>query len=309
MSNVCLSVKNVSKIYSSDLLKKSVKAVDDLSFNVREGECTGFLGHNGAGKTTTIKMILGLTKENSGKVLFKNSPIDKETKSKIGYMAEINKLPQHLSCYEALKYHCMLFGLKNEKELIELKLREVQLWEHKSKKLKDLSKGMGRRISWAMATVHSPELLILDEPFSGLDPKGRILIEKLINKQKSQGISILLCTHEIDAISRICDNFYIINKGKLVFDSQDDKNTHVPKYDLTISRDSDWLEEYKTKKKLAHWDLIETDSKNNTDIAFSQEEDCRAWFNALIEDKYLRDIISYQKSSDHLKQLLLQYFN
>ena len=100
MSNVCLRVQNVENI--ENILKKSVKAVDDLSFNVREGECTGFLGHNGAGKTTTIKMILGLTKENSGKVLFKNSPIDKETKSKIGYMAEINKLPQHLFAMKPL---------------------------------------------------------------------------------------------------------------------------------------------------------------------------------------------------------------
>ena len=135
-------------------------------------------------------------------------------------MAEINKLPQHLTCLEAIRYHCMLYDIENKEELIKKKLEEVELWEHKSKKLKDLSKGMGRRISWAMATIHAPELLILDEPFSGLDPKGRILIERLIGEQKNRGISILLCTHEIDAVSRVCDNFYVINNGKLVFDSQ-----------------------------------------------------------------------------------------
>ena len=147
MNDVYLNVQNISKIYNQDLLKRPVKAVENLSFQVRTGECTGFLGHNGAGKTTTIKMILGLTKEDTGSIHFKGLPINPSIKSKIGYMAEINKLPQHLTCLEAIRYHCMLYDIENKEVLIKKKLEEVELWEHKSKKLKDLSKGMGRRIS------------------------------------------------------------------------------------------------------------------------------------------------------------------
>ena len=98
--------------------------------------------------------------------------------SNFGGMAETSKLPSHLTCYEALKYHCMLYDIQDETSLIDEKLKEIELWDHKNKRLSELSKGMGRRISWALATIHKPKLLILDEPFSGLDPKGRILIEK-----------------------------------------------------------------------------------------------------------------------------------
>ena len=157
-----------------------------MSFEVLKGKCTGFLGHNGAGKTTSIKMILGLTNITSGSIEFEGENIKSVSNSNFGYMAETSKLPSHLTCYEALKYHCMLYDIQDETSLIDEKLKEIELWDHKNKRLSELSKGMGRRISWALATIHKPKLLILDEPFSGLDPKGRILIEKLIVEEKEK---------------------------------------------------------------------------------------------------------------------------
>ena len=240
-----LQFENLSKTFKQDLFKKPQIAVNGVNCGFRTGACTGFIGHNGAGKTTSIKMVFGLIHPTEGRVLFKGNPIKNIDKKLIGYMPETNKLPKMLNSEEILKYHLKSFkpkGLtpRGYNDRIEGKLREVGLLDHRKKRVANLSKGMGRRLAWAQATIHDPELIILDEPFSGLDPIGRHLIAELIEKLKSKNVSIILCTHELWSVEALCNDVHILNNGKLVYSSSlaKDEIENKANFELTIGFDT-----------------------------------------------------------------------
>lgn len=234
-STITLDLQGLKKTFSSDLLEKSQVVIDNLSCSFPEGKCTGLLGHNGAGKTTTIRMILGLIRPDEGKILFYGSPITTADKAEIGYMPEIKKLPNALTPREVLKGHLNLFKKpRNPKQIIEEKLEQVGLANHQNKKIQHLSKGMARRLAWAQATIHNPKMLIVDEPFSGLDPLGRRQMQSWIEEQKKHGTTILLCTHELWTVQALCDDIHILNKGKLVLTSIDREGT-APSQDVVVT--------------------------------------------------------------------------
>lgn len=199
-----LECKNIKKTYK----KKCV--VDNLSFSVEEGEVFALLGANGAGKTTTIKMILNLTRNDGGKIVKRNN-------ISIGYSPDTPYFPQFLSGYEILEYYGKLQRISHKqlKKQISDLLLLVGLEEDKVK-VKNYSKGMLQRLALAQALLGEPELLILDEPTAGLDALGRIEIINIIHNLKEQGITIIINSHILNDIERVCDRGIILHKGKLL---------------------------------------------------------------------------------------------
>ena len=314
-SSAILEIRNLKKVFEKDLFKKKQIVIDDLSCMFPQGKCTGFMGHNGAGKTTTIKTIFGLLRPDSGDIYFKGKPLKLEDKRVIGYMPETNKLPSNLTCHEILVNHLRIFRpskypKKDFKELVEKKLREVNLWDHKDKKVSGLSKGMGRRLSWAQATIHDPQLIILDEPFSGLDPLGRVMMAKLINKLRDEKKSIILCTHELWTVNEVCDELHIVRDGKLAYSSLTPLEGQIPRpimnYQLLCSGLSpEKIEEIKSRESLCEWDYI-----HHRDylikLGFGEYTEACQWLTALINEGVV--ILDFSKKKGFEEDELLVYF-
>ncbi len=236
-----IEVKKLNKSYRGNFYEKKNQVLKDISFAIEKGTCTGLIGHNGAGKTTTLKVILGLIRPGSGSVLLNGKDITRDDRKNIGYMPESDRLPMRLNCIEVLYLQLHLMGIivKNKKEFCLQRLDKVGLKNHNKKLVSKLSKGMRRRLAWAVANISDPDLLILDEPFSGLDPVGRRDIVGWIEDAKLQSKTIILCTHELWSISKLCERLVILKQGSVVYrseDSQDQSKTYsflVPLHDLS----------------------------------------------------------------------------
>jgi len=236
MSERILEIRNLYKVYDNEVFKKKVFAVDDLNADFQTAQVSAILGHNGAGKTTTMRMILGLVRPNRGSILFRDRPISYRDRQIIGYMPEINRLPQLLTPEEVLKWHISCYpNVRSSKAFIDECLDRAGLTMHKKKKIKDLSKGLGRRVAWTLATSHDPELLILDEPLSGLDPVGRNQFSEWISEFKMSKKSIILCIHELDLVTKLCDQVYMIKQGKIIYDSKLDPKAFRGQWQLSVS--------------------------------------------------------------------------
>src|SRR5450432_112947 len=215
-----IEVKGLTKIYGEQ------KAVDDISFSAAKGEIVGFLGPNGAGKSTTMKIITGYLLADAGTATVcgidvKDQPL--ETKKKIGYLPEANPLYYDMYVREYLDFIAGVHEIKNKKEKIEEVITTVGLSPESKKKIGQLSKGYKQRVGLAAALIHNPEVLILDEPTTGLDPNQIIEIREVI-KQLGQNKTILFSSHILQEVEAICDRVVIINKGNIV---ADDKLTNL----------------------------------------------------------------------------------
>jgi ABC-2 type transport system ATP-binding protein len=309
-----LEVKNLRKVFDQDLFKKKQVVLDDLSFGFPEGSCTALMGHNGAGKTTTIRTIFGLIKPDQGEVFFRGRPLTLEDKRLIGYMPETNKLPLNLTCEEILSHQLRVFNPKeikpkHYKEAIEKQLREVGLWEHRRQRVGKLSKGMGRRLSWAQAVIHRPELIVLDEPMSGLDPAGYKLMIHLINQLRERRTSIVLCTHDIWSIKETCEQVYIMKKGKLVYSSLTMVGASPVQnlqHFLAISGTSlESLRSMQESNRLPAWGDLRTQSYR-TELWFKDYSDAAKWLQACLVNGLL--VVDFRKSSGLDEAHLLSFF-
>ncbi|MBR2705399.1 MAG: ABC transporter ATP-binding protein [Clostridia bacterium] len=206
-----IELKNVTKKYGD------FKALDDVSFKIEKGEIVGFLGQNGAGKTTTMKIITGLIEPTEGQVFINNEPIGKKNKTKIGFMPENTPLYDSLTVKEFISFMAEIKGLKRadrKKEAANL-ISKLNLQSVENKVIKNLSKGYKQRVSLAGVLVGNPEVLILDEPNVGLDPKQIIEVRNLITSLKGDH-TILLSSHILTEINQICDRVIIIDNGKII---------------------------------------------------------------------------------------------
>ena len=198
-----------------------VNAVDGLSLSLGKGEIMGFLGTNGAGKTTTIKMLIGLLKPSAGRVaLFGDGdPSDPAVRAKIGYMPEIAYYYPYLNARELLSFYGGICGMdaKTVKARTDELLEAVDLKDAAKRPLKTYSKGMLQRAGIAQALLNDPELLILDEPFTGLDPLARIHFRELMRSLKEKGKSIFFSSHELGETELLCDRVAIMKKGRCVY--------------------------------------------------------------------------------------------
>ena len=197
-----------------------VKAVENLTLSLGKGEVTGFLGTNGAGKTTTIKMLIGLIRPTSGTVrLFGGDPSDAKTRLRIGYMPEIAYYYPYLNVRELLSFYGGVCGMdkKTVKSRTDELLEEVELADVAKRPLKEYSKGMLQRAGIAQALLNDPDLLILDEPFTGLDPLARIHFRELLKRLRGKGKSIFFSSHELGETELLCDNVAIMKKGRCIY--------------------------------------------------------------------------------------------
>jgi ABC-2 type transport system ATP-binding protein len=214
-----LSIKNLSKDFRNHWTYKKIPAIKNLSFDVLRGETFGFLGHNGAGKTTTIKTILGLLKQTSGEIFYQGRPLrNAADRASIGYLPELPYFYEHLSVEETLRFFLELYDLSStvlREQLIEETIERVQLGHKRKAPVKTLSKGLQQRLAFAQAIIHSPQLLFLDEPFSGLDPLGRIDLRNLILDLKKSGTTIILSSHILSDVEFLCDRVAIMANGVL----------------------------------------------------------------------------------------------
>ncbi len=210
---------NISKIYKTKHLfsvRKSI-ALEDFSFGIKRGEIVGLLGLNGAGKTTIMKLLAGLIFPNSGEILIGGiNPIFPQAKEKIGFLPELPYFYPYMTCVEILTYYAGLSGLQGHEAKIDEVIGKVGLTEHVSKKISEYSKGMMQRLGLAQAILHKPELLILDEPVSGLDPLAIHEVRNLIAGINKEGTTVFLSSHSISELEKICHRVIILSKGKIV---------------------------------------------------------------------------------------------
>ena len=222
-----LKVSHVTKKYGR------LTAVNDLSFEVNEGEIFGLLGLNGAGKTTTFRMILGLLDDYTGEITFNGKKIDYSVTDQIGFLTEERSLLTKLTVLEQITYYGVLKSLK-EKEIekkLDYWLDRFDIKEYKNKKIKELSKGNQQKIQFISAIIHEPKLLILDEPFSGLDPINVELFKSVILELQKKGTSIIFSSHRMEHVELFCEKLVVLVKGKSVLSGRlvDIKNDYKKK--------------------------------------------------------------------------------
>ncbi|WP_026692643.1 ABC transporter ATP-binding protein [Peribacillus kribbensis] len=207
-----LEIKNVSKEFGS------FTAVNSLSFVIPENEMFGFLGGNGAGKTTTFRMILGLLEPTRGEIHWNGEKIDYSKSSKIGYLPEERGLYPKLKVKDQIVYLARLRGMDKAAALRELEywLDRFKVPEYLNKKVEELSKGNQQKIQVIAAIIHKPELLILDEPFSGLDPVNVELLKDAVMELKAKGTTIVFSSHRMEHVEELCENLCIMHKGSPV---------------------------------------------------------------------------------------------
>lgn len=197
-------------------------AVNDLSLQVHRGRVFGLIGPNGAGKTTTIRMIVNITVPDSGRVALFGQPMSTALQDRIGYLPEERGLYRKMKIGEQLRFFAELKDLKGREadERIDQWLAKLQLSEWKHKRAKDLSKGMQQKIQFITAVIHDPDLLILDEPFSGLDPVNVEVMKQTILEKKAEGKTIILSTHQMEIAEKLCDDVCMINRAHKVLDGK-----------------------------------------------------------------------------------------
>jgi ABC-2 type transport system ATP-binding protein len=209
-----LELRRVTKLYTG------IAAVDDVSFIVPAGEISGYLGPNGSGKSTTLKMIVGLIEPSGGEILFDGQPISRDRiryRQRFGYVPEEPHLYPHLTGSEYLEMVGQLRGLPERKlaDKIEGFLHLLSLHEDRDVPISSYSKGMRQKVLLAAALLHNPDLLLLDEPFSGLDVNSVLVLRDLLQNLAARGKAVLLSSHELDMIERVCSKIIILNKGRI----------------------------------------------------------------------------------------------
>jgi len=226
MNKVVLEVKNLTKIFSGAFSLKKMKrgkstvAVDNISFNIKEGEIVGLLGANGAGKTTTTQMLLGTTEKTTGKIKFFGKDFDKHRQSilqEINYASAYTQLPKQMTVYENLLVYAKMYQVENPKKRIEMLLEQFEMVDYRNKDVKSLSAGQVTRIILTKSFINFPRVLLLDEPTASLDPDIATSVRKfLLKQQQKYGVAMLFTSHNMAEVAEMCDRVVFLRKGKVV---------------------------------------------------------------------------------------------
>ena len=276
-----LSVKNVTKYYGDK------RAVNNISFYVKEGEIFGLLGVNGAGKTTTFRMIMNLLEPTSGKITFNNKKIDYDITDKIGFLTEERSLLTKLTVKEQIIYYGTLKSIPKDiilKRLDEL-LERFNISEYKDVKINTLSKGNQQKIQFISAIINEPKLLILDEPFSGLDPINIELFKSVILDLQKKKTAIIFSSHRMDHVEMLCEKLLILVKGETVLEG-------------SLKKIKD---DFKVKKISIKADVSkkELESINGVNKVYKDNDS----FTLYIDDiKYSKNVFDYIKKKDNVSK-------
>jgi ABC-2 type transport system ATP-binding protein len=212
-----LEIRSLDKDYRSDWTFRPTRVLDSLDLEVRRGECFGLLGPNGAGKTTTFKLVLGFLRPTSGEILFNGSPITPASREVIGFLPEHPYFYEYLTVQETLSLFASLYGIPRSarRGRIDEVIERVGLGHKRRASMRSLSKGLLQRVGVAQAILNHPELVVFDEPMSGLDPVGRRLMRDLIRDIRDEGASVIFSSHILPDVEAICDRVGILTAGRL----------------------------------------------------------------------------------------------
>ena len=291
-----LKVENVTKYYGD------FKAVDNLSFTVGDGEIFGLLGANGAGKTTTFRMIIGLLDKTEGSITLDGKKIDYSMTDNIGFLTEERSLLLKLTVKEQVIYYGILKGLDEKTciERLDYWLKRFHIENYKEKKIKELSKGNQQKIQFITAIINNPKLLILDEPFSGLDPVNAEQFMDVIRELKKSGTSIIFSSHRMESVELFCEKLVILVHGKSVLEgSLKDIKKAYRKKNIHIKADVD-------PKKLEGVKGVVAVIKNADDILvkISEEEYINDVFN---EVKKCKNVVEFRVEDPSLNEIFIDH--
>ncbi|MED4071265.1 ABC transporter ATP-binding protein [Priestia endophytica] len=276
-----LELENIVRFFGTKL------AVKDLNLKIESGEVLGLLGHNGAGKTTTIRMILGLLKQDSGSIRWNNETINRNN-LKIGYLPEERGLYPKDKVYKQLKYFSKLEGLSNKEAEIAINrwLRELDMEQYRDMYAGDLSKGNQQKVQLIAALVHDPDLVILDEPFSGLDPINTEMLKEVIRKLIKLKKTVIFSSHRMENVEEFCEKICILKNGRMVLygDLSEIKGSYGYK-NVIIDTDKDITEKLKDLK------VDYRKFKSSYHLTVENIEKIQPFFLDIINDKQLHSLI------------------
>lgn len=218
-----LEIAKLNKTFKGGLFEKDRQVLSDVTFALPEGQTSGFVGSNGAGKTTTIKCIFDFIRPDSGQILFFGKPLSPSAKTRIGYLPERPYLYEFLTGMEFLRLHwslCYGSTLGDFYNRAQEALKKVDLLAAKDRRLRTYSKGMLQRVGIAQAILTRPDLLILDEPMSGLDPDGRAMVKDILKEEQKRGVSLFFSSHLLQDMEELCTHLVVINRGQIIYDGQ-----------------------------------------------------------------------------------------
>ena len=273
-----LILKNVSKTFTGK------KVVDNISFSLEEPGVFGLLGTNGAGKTTTIRMLLGIIKKDSGEITWNGKKVDRKSVN-FGYLPEERGVYPKVKIYDQLMYFAELKGMKRSEadKTINEWAKRLKVEEYMQQPAEKLSKGNQQKIQFMTAVIHNPELVVLDEPFSGLDPVNTELLKNIIIDLVKNGKYVIMSAHQMATIEEFCSDILILNKGKTVLQGnlrEIKESYHANRVKIETNKN---IDEYVKKLELE----IENETNNDYTIKISDENKAHELLKKLIENEII----------------------
>lgn len=291
-----LKLENVRKTYGS------LVAVDNLSFSVKNGEIFGLLGENGAGKTTTFRMIMGLLEPDKGKITLDGKKIDYKVTDKIGFVTEERSLLTKLTVKEMIEYYGVLKGM-DESDIdkkLDYWLEKFEITEYKNKKIKELSKGNQQKIQFISAVINDPKLLILDEPFTGLDPINVNFLKEAVKELQKKGCSIIFSSHQMEYIEDFCEQLIILVHGRAILNgSLDEIKENYAKKNIIIKADDLDIDAIKKIKG-----VIDVEQKANEVVVHIEDISISKSVFDIVKDKY---VTKYVVADAPLNEIFIHY--
>lgn len=278
---------------------EEVTAVDSVSLNIEKGDIYGLLGPNGAGKTTTIRMMMGIIEPDAGEILCNGNLIRQDDRLNFGYLPEERGLYQKQKLKETLQYFGRLRSLagKGLNSEIDMWLERFNFSNSANRKIEELSKGNQQKVQFILALLHKPKFIVLDEPFTGLDPLNQVLLKDIIQEKREEGVTFIFSTHQMEQVERLCTNICLINKGKVLIDGplSDVKEKHR-KNAVTVRYEGDL-----STSELARF-IPDHQIENGelTGVLKSSPEEFLEWVNKQV------DILSFAQSTPSLEQIFIE---
>ncbi len=298
-----LKVENVTKFYGE------IRAVHNLSFEIKEGEIFGLLGVNGSGKTTTFRMIMGLLDKTEGKITLDDKEINYDVTDKIGFLTEERSLLTKLTVLEQALFYGNLKGMNDEEieKKLDVYLEKFNITEYKNRKIKELSKGNQQKVQFIISILNDPKLLILDEPFAGLDPINIEMFKKEVLEFKKKGTIIIFSSHRMDHVEYFCDSLVVLVKGEEVLKGKLSKiKKDYRKKNVRIIGDVDKEELLDTKgvlnvEKVGNEYIVKIEDDLYVDTLFKYVSKCKNVSKFNVEEPSLNEIfiekvgVAYEK--------------
>ena len=291
-----LEVRNLTKMF--DVLK----AVDNASFEVPEGSIFGLIGRNGAGKTTTIRILMNIYMPTSGEIIFRGKPVDHEFRARVGYLPEERGLFKKMKVLETILFFAEIKGIKGKDVTKKAKdyLEWFDLGDRMNSKLETLSKGNQQKVQFISTIIHDPDFIVLDEPFSGLDPINTNLLKDIILEKKKAGKVIIFSTHLMDFAEKLCDHIAMIDRGKIILNG----NLNEIKSDfsknnvkLTYEGDISFLENHPQVDHIS-------DFGNSVGISMKSDDQSQELLRLLLEHNV--KVVSFDSNDISLNEIFIE---